>query len=184
MDLFGSNSQTWFALRVRSNCEKVVATSLACKGYPQFLPTRKRRSRRDGTTKDVDVALFPGYVFGAFDVNQRLPIVMIPGVVHIVGVGLTPEPIDPKELLAVERFVSSGMAVELWPFLKTGESVLVERGPLTGLEGLLVQIKNSNRLVISLSLLQRSVAVEIDRECVRPLPKPVTAPVHAGAQGG
>ena len=169
MELSGNTAHTWFALRVRSNCEKTVALSLDGKGYEQFLPSYPKRSRRAGPVKEIDVPLFPGYVFSAFDVNHRLPILTTPGVVHIVGVGQVPEPINPEELLAIRRFVASGMKVDPWPFLKMGESVLVERGPLTGLEGLLVQIRSSNRLVVSLSLLQRSVAVEIDRDCVRPV---------------
>jgi transcription antitermination factor NusG len=165
-------NEQWFALRVRSNCEKIVASSLRGKGYAEFLPLYRKLSRRGGPAKQVELPLFPGYVFSAFDVNRRLPILTIPGVVHVVGIGRAPESVDRDELLAVERFVASGLAVEPWPFLKTGESVLVERGPLAGLEGTLVQIKASHRLVVSLTLLQRSVAVEIDRDSVRPLPRP------------
>ena len=168
MDSFGDNSQPWFALRVRSNCEKIVASSLKGKGYAQFLPLY-RRSQRSGPAKQIELPLFPGYVFSAFDVNHRLPILTIPGVVRVVGIGHTPAAIDREELLAIKRFVASGIAVEPWPFLKTGDFVLIDRGALSGLEGVLVQIKNGHRLVVSLSLLQRSVAVEIDRDCVRPL---------------
>ena len=167
MESFENND--WFALRVRSNCEKVVAASLKGRGYEEFLPLYRKLSRRAGPAKEIELPLFPGYVFGAFDVNRRLPVLTIPGVLHVVGVGRVPEPIDREEMLAIERFVESGLAVEPWPFLKTGEGVLVERGPLAGLEGILVQIKSSHRLVVSLSLLQRSVAVEIDGVCVRPL---------------
>ena len=168
MDSFGDNSQPWFALRVRSNCEKIVASSLKGKGYAQFLPLY-RRSQRSGPAKQIELPLFPGYVFSAFDVNHRLPILTIPGVVRVVGIGHKPAAIDREELLAIKRFVASGIAVEPWPFLKTGDFVLIDRGALSGLEGVLVQIKNGHRLVVSLSLLQRSVAVEIDRDCVRPV---------------
>ena len=164
----------WYALRVRSNCEKVVAASLKGKGYAEFLPVYKKKAiRRCKPIEQVDRPLFPGYVFGEFDVNLRLPVLTIPGVVHIVGIGPVPVPIDREEIDAIERFVASGKAIEPWPFLKTGELVVVERGPLSGLEGILVQIKNSHRLVLSISLLQRSVAVEIDRDCIRPVPRPV-----------
>jgi transcription antitermination factor NusG len=156
---------------VRSNCEKVVASSLKGKGYAEFLPLYRKLSRRAGPAKEVELPLFPGYVFSAFDVNHRLPILTIPGVVHVVGVGRAPESIDRDELLAVERFVASSLAVEPWPFLKTGDAVVVDRGPLAGLEGTLVQIRASHRLVVSLTLLQRSVAVEIDRDSVRPIPR-------------
>lgn len=169
-----SNTQ-WFALRVRSNCEKTVASSLKGKGYAEFLPMYRKRSRRHGPAKQLELPLFPGYVFSAFDVNDRLPILTIPGVVHVVGNGRTPESIDREELLRIERFLASGKAVEPWPFLKAGELVLIEDGPLSGLEGILVQIKTLRRLVVSLSLLQRSVAVEIDRDCIRPVRRPGAA---------
>jgi transcription antitermination factor NusG len=180
------NDNPWYALRVRSNCEKTVALSLGGKGYAEFLPLYRKLSRRRGPAKQIESPLFPGYVFSAFDVNHRLPILMTPGVVHVVGIGRIPEAVDKDELLAIERFVSSGLAVEPWPFLKKGEPVLVERGPLSGLEGVLIEIKGLHRLVISLSLLQRSVAVEIDRDCVRPLKRStiiaLQAPHHAVAR--
>jgi transcriptional antiterminator NusG len=169
----------WFGLRVRSNCEKIVASSLAGKGYAEFLPLYRKLSRRRNPPQHIELPLFRGYVFSAFDVNHRLPILTIPGVVNIVGIGRTPESIDREELLAVERFVASGISMEPWPFLETGEVVLVDRGPLAGLEGILVEIKKSHRLVVSLSLLQRSVAVEVDRDCVRPVSRRVTATPHA-----
>jgi len=88
---------------------------------------------------------------------------------QVVGFGNKPEPVADEELRAVERFVASGLPVEPWPFLKVGELVLVDDGPLAGLEGTLVEVKNRYRIVVSLTLLQRSVAVEIDRDCIRPV---------------
>jgi transcription antitermination factor NusG len=113
------------------------------------------------------VPLFPGYVFSAFDLKDRLPILTVPGVYHIVSLGHIPEPMDGDELLALERFAASGVAMEPWAFLQTGELVVVERGPLAGLKGILVEIKDSQRLVISLRVLQQSVAVEVDRDDLR-----------------
>jgi len=126
-----SNSacQQWFALRVRSNCEKAVSCMLGGKGYTKFLPVIRKRSRWSDRTKEIEVPVFPGYVFSRFNIEDRLPILVIPGVMHVVGFGNRPQPIDETELHAVERFVASGLAVEPWPFLKSGESVLVERGP-------------------------------------------------------
>ena len=168
-----SDKQQWFALRVRSNCERIVESGLEGRGYPGFLPVYRRRSLGRRPAKNIELPLFPGYVFSSFDINNRLPILTVPGVVHIVGMGRLPEAIDREELLAIERFVNSGMAVEPWPYLQTGEFVLVERGPLSGLDGILLQIKKTQRLVISLTILKRSVAVEIDRDCVRPVKRPI-----------
>ena len=163
--------QHWFALRVRSNCEKMAASMLRGKGYPEFLPLYRKASRWSDRIKNVELPLFPGYVFARFDVCKRLPVLTVPGVMHIVGIGKAPEPVDDAELNAIQRFVASGLPVEPWPFLRAGEAVRVERGSLSGLEGILLEIKNSYRLVVSLSLLQRSVAVEIDRDCVAPMVK-------------
>jgi len=93
--------------------------------------------------------------------------------VLVVGFGNKPEPIPNEEIDAIQRFVGSGLPVEPWPFLNVGETVVVEYGSLTGLEGVLTEVKNRHRLVVSLTLLQRSVAVEIDRDCVRPVKSPM-----------
>lgn len=172
MDIVHDCAEPWFAVSVRSNYEKIVAASLRAKGYAEFLPLYRSRSRRRKSAQRSELPLFPGYVFSAFDVNNRLPILTIPGVVRIVGIGHNPTPMSREELLAIHRFVASGGAVEPWPFLKTGDFVLVEQGSLSGLEGVLIQIKNTYRLVVSLGLLQRSVAVEIDRDFVRPIRRP------------
>ena len=165
--------EQWYALRVRSNCEKLVALTLRGKGYPEFLPLYKRISRWCDRKKVIESPLFPGYVFSHFDVNCRLPVLTIPGVVLVVGFGNKPEPIPNEEIDAIQRFVGSGLPVEPWPFLNVGEAVVVEYGPLAGLEGVLTEVKNRHRLVVSLTLLQRSVAVEIDRDCVRPVKSPM-----------
>ncbi len=175
----------WYALRVRSNCEKLVSQTLRGKGYTEFLPLYRKLSRWSDRKKQIDLPLFPGYVFSRFDVNHRLPIISTPGIVHVVGFGSKPEPIQEEEVVAIQRFVTSGLPIEPWPFLKVGESVVVERGSLAGLEGILVEIKNRFRLVVSLTLLQRSVAVELDRDCVRALApsfKPRPLPEYLVAQ--
>jgi transcription antitermination factor NusG len=85
-----------------------------------------------------------------------------PGVMHFVGFGSTPAPVDDKEIAAIERIVESGAAGQPWPYLKVGERVEIISGPLTGLDGFLQEIKGDRRLVVGVSLLQRSLAVEID----------------------
>jgi transcription antitermination factor NusG len=147
------------------NWEKAVLARLTGKGYPAFLPLYPKSARTCGQGKPQP--LFPGYVFSSFDVALRMPILTIPGVLHVVGRGHTPEPVDPYELLAIERFVDSGMELEPWTFLKNGELALVERGPLTGLKGIFIEASQSQRLVVSLSLLEQSVAVEINRDDLR-----------------
>jgi len=169
LSIYSESAELWYALRVRSNCEKLVSLTLSGKGYSEFLPLYRKLSRWSDRRKQIELPLFPGYVFGSFDINRRLPVLTIPGVLHIVGLGNRPEPVPEEELHAIRRFITSGLPIEPWPFLKAGDAVVVEDGSMAGLEGILVAMKNRRRLVVSLTLLQRSVAVEIDRDCVRPL---------------
>ena len=169
-----SNHETeqWFALHVRSNHERLVQVSLQTKGYSQFLPLYHERNRRSAPIERVELPLFPGYVFARFLVHRRLPILTIPGVVRIVGFGRNPEPIVESELDAIRHVVDAGVPVVPWPYLQIGDSVRIERGPLIGIEGSLVQTRGKWRLIMSVELLQRSVGVEIDRGWVRPVSRP------------
>jgi transcription antitermination factor NusG len=92
-----------------------------------------------------------------------------PGIVSIIGVGNEPAPIPDHEIEAIQSIAKSGMPVAPWPFLREGQRVRIERGALRDLEGILVTIKNTFRLVVSVTMLQRSVAVEIDRDSICPL---------------
>jgi len=159
----------WFALQVRSQHEKTVALALRDKGYDEFLPVCQLNRRWSDRIKRLEVPLFPGYVFCRFDVEKRLPILVTPGVRFIVGIGKIPFPIDNSEIAALQSIVKSGLPAEPWPFLKVGQRVRIEQGSLEGIEGILLPPKSSSRLVVSVTLLQRSVAVEIDRDWVIPV---------------
>jgi transcription antitermination factor NusG len=102
---------------------------------------------------------------------MRLPVLTIPGVVGLVGFGKIPTPVPDHEIEHVRTMVQSGLLVTPWPFLEIGQRVLIERGPLAGVEGILQEVKGKFRLVVSIPLLQRSVSTEIDRNWVRPLPR-------------
>jgi transcription antitermination factor NusG len=158
----------WFALRLRSNFEKTTAQLLEYRGYEVFLPTYRTRTRWSDRVKEIQVPLFASYVFCRIDINHRLPVLTTPGVIGIVGLGKTPEPIADHEIAAVRAIVESRLFSQPWPFLQTGDRIVVERGPLAGTEGILSCIKGEYRLVATISLLQRSVAVELDRDWVRP----------------
>jgi transcription antitermination factor NusG len=164
----------WFAVRVRSNQERVAAAHLRELGYQQFVPSYKTEHRWSDRKKEVDRLLFPGYVFCKLDPSDRLPVLQAPGVVDLVGFGKVPAPLAEQEIESIRRMVQSGLLVMPWPFLERGHRVLIERGPLTGVEGILDEVKGKYRLVVSVNLLQRSVSAEIDRNWVRPLP-PVRA---------
>jgi transcription antitermination factor NusG len=176
-DLEGVIVSPWYAIRVRSNFENAVSASLASKGYPEFLPTYRSRRRWSDRIKEVRMPLFPGYVFCRFDPNNRLPILQTPGVVNVVSFAKTPTPVEESEIAAVQRIVASDVLSRPWPFLNAGDRVQVIDGPLAGLEGILLEFKKSLRLVVSVTLLQRSVAVEIDGDWVRPLCPRYSIPV-------
>lgn len=157
----------WFALRVRSNQERVTAAHLEGRGIEQFSPTYKSERQWSDRKKQVDTYLFPGYVFCRLDPDHRLPVLTIPGAVGLVGFGKGPTQIPRNEIEAVRTMVGSGLSVSSCPFLAAGQTVLIERGPLAGVEGIIQQIKRAFRLIVSVHLLQRSVAVEVDISSVR-----------------
>jgi transcription antitermination factor NusG len=159
----------WFALHVRTRFERAVAKNLRGKGYEEFLPLFRRTSQWSDRKKEIELPLFPGYVFCRFNPHHRLPILMIPGVNSVVGIGKTLMPVEERELDAVRAVLQSNAYCEPWSYLDVGQHVRVERGPLAGTEGIVTDLKNTCRLVISINLLQRSVAVEIDRECLTPI---------------
>jgi transcription antitermination factor NusG len=159
----------WFALRVKSRAEKFVATMAHNKGFEEFLPLYQCRHRWSDRFKTVELPLFPGYVFCRVNPEHRLPLLIIPGVLHFVGIGKVPVAIDDGEIAAIQSAVNSGLAVEPWNYLEVGQRVVLEYGPLAGLEGILIEARKQHRIVVSVRLLQRSVAVEIDRDWARPL---------------
>ena len=159
----------WYAVKVRSRCEHVVSRVLEAKGYEQFLPQVRSRRRWSDRTKELLVPLFPGYVFCRFDVAHRIPILESAGVAGIVGFGLILASIPAEEILAVETMLRLSGNVEPYPFLSLGQKIRIERGPLAGVEGIVVEIKDGFRLVASITLLQRSVSVELDRDWACPI---------------
>lgn len=167
MGLEAQNAK-WFALQVRTRWESSTAVLLSGKGYQTLLPTYKAKRRIRGRVKEVEAALFPGYVFCNFDALKRLPVLVTPGVISVVGQGRTPMPVDDAEIAAIRTVVSCGMPAEPWPYLEVGQRVRIEQAALNGLEGILVNFKGNHRIVVSVSLLRRSVALEIDRSCVAP----------------
>src|SRR5215831_16985008 len=162
MDQTAERAQ-WYAIQLRPRFEKLVALHLKDKGYEQYVPMYRSRRRWSDRVKEIELPLFPGYIFCKFDVTQRLPVLVIPGVISIVGSGRHPLPIPEHEISAVQKIIGSGMRYGPWPSLCAGQRVLVRYGPLRGLEGVVLEIKNTYHLVISVTLLSRYVSVAIDR---------------------
>jgi transcription antitermination factor NusG len=159
----------WYALYVRSRHEKVVESGLRSKGYSAFSPFYRTKRKRVDRIAEIDVPLFPGYVFCCFDPNIRLPILMTPGIVGVVGPGHRPEPVDDVEIASIRTLALSGHAVQPWPFLRSGQRIRLQSGPLIGAEGIFLRVKDEYHLVVSITLLQRAVSVVIEKDAVAPL---------------
>jgi len=162
-------NDSWYALHVKPRFEKYVTGQLSGKGYETFMPSYVSNRKWSDRVKSLSMPLFPGYVFCRFDVHARLPILVTPGVMTVVGVGKAPVAIEEHEIAAIQRVVESGLPAQRWPYLNCGELVQVESGPLEGLTGIVARMKGCDRLVVSVSLLMRSVSVEIDRAFVKPV---------------
>jgi transcription antitermination factor NusG len=171
-----TNGDRWYALQVRSRWESSTASLLSGKGYQTFLPTYVAEKRWRGSARELAGPLFPGYVFCQFDAHKRLPILVTPGVVSVVGRGRIPVPVEDSEIDALQRIVASGLRAESWPYLEVGQHVRIQEGALSGLEGILISLRGSRRVVVSVSLLCRSVSLEIERSGVSPI-QPARMPV-------
>jgi transcription antitermination factor NusG len=162
----------WFAILARTGREKSATLLLENNGYECYLPTIKITRQWSDRLKEIELPLFPGYLFCRMNSHDRLPVLTTPGVVQIVGVGKSPIPIEEQEIAAIQRVGKSGISIMPWPYLQVGNVARIENGPLRGLSGIVIRIKSGLKLVLSVSLLQRSVAVEIDRSwisAVRPV---------------
>jgi transcription antitermination factor NusG len=160
---------SWFAVQTRPKHEKSVSALLESKGYDQVLPLYQSWHRSSGRIKGVLLPLFKSYLFCRFDPLRRLPILMTQGVSSIVGIGREPAPIPTEEIERIQASCASGLEITPWPYLERGDLVRVECGPLQGVEGIFINEKSTCRLVVSVEILRRSVAIEVDRDWVRPI---------------
>jgi transcription antitermination factor NusG len=166
------NGFNWFALQVRSRWEGTTAGLLRGKGLETLLPTYATMRKWSDRFKVVESPLFPGYVFCRFDVHNRLPVLITPGVISVVGRGKTPIAVDDTEISSIQAAIVSSIHIEPWPYVQIGERVRIKDDVLDGMEGILASFKGSHRVIISVSLLRRSVALEIDRSRITPLGSP------------
>jgi transcription antitermination factor NusG len=163
----------WYAIHVRSRCERVASTVLREKGFEEFLPVCRAKRQWSDRVKRLDLPLFPGYVFCRIDIAARLlPVVSTAGVLGIVRAGKDPIAVPDPEIEAIQAVIRSGLPSTPWPGLSAGSRAVIEHGPLTGVEGIVLDVNKKYRLIISIPLLQRAVAVEIEPEWVRPLTQP------------
>lgn len=171
----------WFAILARTGRERNATLLLENAGYECYLPVSKSIRRWSDRTKHCEVPLFPGYFFCRMDPNNRLPVLMVQGVIQIVGTGKTPVPVDEEEIAAIQRAGKSELPTMPWPYMEVGHVAQIMEGPLRGLNGIVVKIKSGTKLVLSVNLLKRSVAVEIDSGWISE-PAPVGSVTTAAKQ--
>ncbi len=157
----------WFGLRVRSRSEPMTTALLEGKGYAPFFPAYNVSRQWTDRIRQVDTPLFPGYLFCRLDSQKILPILTTPGVLGVVGFGKVPAPIDEQEIDAIRAVVTAGLPAQSWPFTREGDEVSIVAGPLRGVRGIVNTLKNDRHLILSITMLQRSVSVEVDLNWVR-----------------
>lgn len=161
-----TKSHAWFALTAKPRHEKVVDGNLRRKGLESFLPLYRARRQWTDRVQSVDLPLFPGYVFCRFAYAGKLGVLNTPGVLSVVGFSDQPASIADEEILRLRAIQASGLPSQPWPYLQVGQKARIERGSLAGLEGVLIREKDAFRVVVSVELLQRAVAVEIGRDMI------------------
>jgi transcription antitermination factor NusG len=162
-------STSWVAVVVRPRAERRVQAGLVAASLETFVPWHKVRRNWSDRIKALEQNLFPGYIFCRSTFAQRHLVMSQPGVQRIVSFDRQLAIIPDEEIVALRRTVESGFPMLPWPFLKAGQRVRIERGVLQGIEGALARDSNTTRIVVSVDVLQRSVAIEVDRDMIRPI---------------
>ncbi|MFL6353206.1 MAG: transcription termination/antitermination protein NusG [Bryobacteraceae bacterium] len=157
----------WYALKVRTRSEFLAVQALRNKGYELFCPTYPERRRYSDRMKVIENVVFPGYLFCRFDPRNKIPIISSRAIEYIVGTRGTPEAIPDQQIASIRRALAAGARPA--PYFRVGQRVRVEYGALAGVEGVLARDASTGRLIISIDLLERSVALHIDEHQVRPV---------------
>jgi len=158
----------WYAVYTNSRHEKVVARQLQDRSIETFLPLYRTWHRWKDRRKLVELPLFPSYVFVRIEAQKRLRVLQVPGVVTLVSFNSEPAVLPEKEINALRNGLENDVHAEPHPYLRVGRKVRVTRGPMVGAEGILSRKKDKYRVVISIDVLSRSIAVEVDGADVEP----------------
>lgn len=163
------NGQRWYAAYTRARHEKSVASILERKQIEAFVPLFRIVRRWKNGDHQVELPLFPGYAFVRIPLANRLQVLKVPGVVQFVGFQGSPAPLEDEEVESLRQAISSGMKAAPHPYLTVGRRVRVTAGPLSGREGILIRRKGLTRVVLSIGLIQRSVAADLDAQSIEPV---------------
>lgn len=162
-----SETFPWYALQVKANREWAVMASLKHRDVEVSCPAYRQPRRWSDRVKIIDVPLFKGYVFARFDASRPLIVLSSPGVCRIVG-GSVPYPVDDVEIDTIRAVARSELARSPIDYVSVGQRVIVTQGTLRGAHGILARVKNEERFIVSISLLQRSVMVEVPSSWIKP----------------
>jgi len=164
LTLVAASAINWFAVYTSSHHEKRVASYFAQREIQFFLPLyTARHDWKNRCEAKLELPLFPNYLFVRIDRYERVRVLEVPGVLSLVGFGRTPAPLPDFEIDALRSSVGKG-TIEPHPFLVIGERVRIKRGPMTGMEGVLLRKKNNFRVVLALDVIMKCIAVEVAAE--------------------
>lgn len=154
----------WYAACTRSRHEKTVAEYCTQRSITNFVPLYESVRRWRNGRHRVSLPLFPGYAFVRIALTNRLDVLKVPGVVRLVGFNGFPAPLADAEIETLQRALASGLRVAPYPHLTVGRRVRIKSGPLAGFRGEIVYLKRGSRLILSIDLIERSVAVEVAQQ--------------------
>ena len=163
-DAASHGEERWFAAYTRARHEKSVVQHFEARAVEHFLPLYTSMRRWQNRSVQLELPLFPGYVFVRIALGVRLRVLEVPGVVRLVGFNGQPYPLEDREIESLRRGIMNASRIEPYPYLNliVGSRVRIKSGPLAGVEGKLVRKKNTYRVVLSLDLIARAAAVEVD----------------------
>jgi len=151
----------WFAIQVMPRSEQKVVQHLEYKGYETLLPTYKCKRKWADRTKFIELPLFPDYIFfRALTTNSGM-VLTIPGTVRLVGMGGRPSVIPAEEIESLRKINTSGVPAAPSRYVSIGQKVCISAGPLAGIVGLLSEVKNSRRLIVTVEMIMRSISVDV-----------------------
>jgi transcription antitermination factor NusG len=159
----------WYAAYTTANHEKRVAVQLTQRAIEHFLPLYESVRRWKDRRMKLQLPLFPGYVFVRLALRDRLQLLQVPSVARLVGFGGLPCPLPESEIEAMQTYLRCKPRLEPHPYVKIGRRFRVKTGPLTGLSGIVIREKNRLRFVLSLDLINRSAAIEIEAADLEPV---------------
>ncbi len=173
-----AEARDWYAFRVRSRHEKLVSTSLRGKGYEEFLPVTKSKRKWADRSKTVEMPLFPGYVFCDTERSEIGKVRCTPGIVDVIRAGSSPLPANRREIEGLRKATEAEIPLQSWPYIdpSTTGRVRITAGPLNGLDGVLIEVRGKERLILSVDMLRRSVLVELPLSAVSVCAKPASDP--------